>query len=76
MYTDARFDRKGKGENGSFQQVNLMSDYALSKRTDVYLGAAYQNANGDAKRAFIVGASGPADQDSQVLVTTGLRHRF
>lgn len=76
VYTDARFERSGTGQKGSFHQINLMSDYSLSKRTDVYLGAAYQNANGDANRAFIVGASGPADQDSQVLVTTGLRHRF
>lgn len=76
VFSDMRFTRKGQSQHGNFQQVNLMSDYSLSKRTDVYLGAAYQNAGGDANRAFIAGASGPANKDSQVLVSTGLRHRF
>jgi general bacterial porin, GBP family len=76
VFSDVRFVRDRADQHGNFQQINLMSDYSLSKRTDVYLGAAYQNANGDANRAYIVGASGPADQDTQVLVTTGLRHRF
>ncbi|RKP56603.1 porin [Pararobbsia silviterrae] len=77
VFSDVRFDNvKGKSLHGNFQQVNLMSDYALSKRTDVYVGAAYQNANGDADHAFIAGASGPSEGDSQVLVTAGMRHSF
>jgi GBP family porin len=75
-YTDAKFSRNGGDQKGKWNQFTIMSDYSLSKRTDLYLAAAYQKASGDAERAYIAGAGGYSDNDSQVVVTTGMRHRF
>jgi GBP family porin len=75
-FTDAKYDKNNSGQRGTWNQFTVMSDYSLSKRTDLYLAAAYQKAGGDADRAFIAGASGYSDKDSQVVVTTGMRHRF
>jgi general bacterial porin, GBP family len=75
-YTDAKYSENGGDQRGKWNQFTLMSDYSLSKRTDLYVAAAYQKASGDAERAYIAGASGYSDNDSQVVVTTGMRHRF
>jgi general bacterial porin, GBP family len=75
-YTDAKYSQDGGDQKGKWNQFTLMSDYSLSKRTDLYVAAAYQKASGDAERAYIAGASGYSDKDSQVVVTTGTRHRF
>jgi GBP family porin len=75
-YTDAKYRQNNRNQKGSWNQFTVMSDYSLSKRTDLYLAAAYQKAGGDANRAYIAGASGYSDKDSQVVVTTGMRHRF
>jgi GBP family porin len=75
-YTDAKYNENGSDQRGKWNQFTLMSDYSLSKRTDLYVAAAYQKASGDAERAYIAGASGYSDNDSQVVVTTGMRHRF
>ena len=76
VFTDLHYQQPNTSRKGNIQQVNLMSDYSLSKRTDVYLAAAYQDANADSTNASIIGASGTSSQDSQVVVTTGVRHRF
>jgi len=61
------------------------SDYALSKRTDVYLSAAYQLAAGDAstrvgtgyqKIAAIADAGTASSTNRQVSVFSGLRVKF
>ncbi|CAB3775763.1 porin [Pararobbsia alpina] len=75
-FTDAKYRTTTGDQKGNWNQFTIMSDYSLSKRTDVYLAAAYQTAGGDADRAFIAGGSGYSDSDSQVVVTTGMRHRF
>ncbi|CAB3765426.1 porin [Paraburkholderia humisilvae] len=60
-----------------FNQVNLQTDYALSKRTDVYLQAEYQVTNENAVlHPIINGLSGQSSTSNQVAVTAGLRHRF
>jgi predicted porin len=53
-------------------------DYSLSKRTDVYVAAAYQHAAGDviANTVSIGGMLPASSTNSQVAATTGLRHRF
>jgi len=70
---------------GHFNQVDLSLDYALSKRTDVYVLGIYQNAAGkngntavqaqigDATSFF--GPSGSESQ-SQVAARVGIRHKF
>ncbi|MFC0399258.1 porin [Paraburkholderia rhizosphaerae] len=60
-----------------FNQVNLQTDYALSKRTDVYLQAEYQTTNENAiVHPIINGLSGSSSTNNQVAVTAGMRHRF
>jgi len=63
----------------------LAADYSLSKRSDVYLAAAYQHASGDVynngttvveNTASIAGLLPASTTQSQVAVTVGMRHRF
>ena len=73
-FTDARLN----GASPKYQQLTLQTDYALSKRTDVYVEAAYQHVGsvGDSGvTADIVGVS-RSSTDSQVVGTVGIRHRF
>ncbi|TKC91586.1 porin [Trinickia terrae] len=77
-YTQANF---GAGVLPKWGQFNLQSDYALSKRTDVYLQGEYQhvmnNANG--KIGAMIngqGSGGASSTSNQVAVTAGIRHRF
>jgi predicted porin len=77
---------KASGDtSATYHQVSLGADYSLSKRTDVYLVGAYQHASGNTGNG--TGGSTPAsasvgsygyvtDQNSQELVSLGLRHKF
>lgn len=73
-YTDARLD----GQSPSWHQFNLQADYALSKRTDLYLQGEYQrvNADGLAIGANINGLGSASSTNKQIAVTAGMRHRF
>jgi GBP family porin len=73
-YTDSRLD----GQTPSWHQFNLQADYALSKRTDLYLQSEYQrvNANGLAIGANINGLGAASSTNKQIAVTAGMRHRF
>jgi general bacterial porin, GBP family len=73
-FTDARLD----GASPKYHQITLQSDYALSKRTDVYAEAAFQHVGSTGNSgitADIVGVS-RSSTDSQVVGTVGIRHRF
>ncbi|MFM0736114.1 porin [Paraburkholderia xenovorans] len=73
-YTDASLD----GVSPKYQQITLQTDYALSKRTDVYFEAAFQHVGSTGSSgitADIVGVSA-SSTDSQVVGTVGIRHRF
>jgi GBP family porin len=60
-----------------WNQFNLQTAYALSKRTDVYLQGVYQEANqGAIVDANINGLGASSSTNKQVAVTAGLRHRF
>jgi predicted porin len=71
--------------DGKWHQVNLTLDYALSKRTDVYLLGVYQKAlgsnNGVPVQAEIgssssyFGSSGNGTSN-QIAARVGFRHRF
>lgn len=82
-YTDGKQDSKNL--KPKYHQVELIGDYFLSKRTDVYLLGAYQRAAGDATVASIApdtyGAGGSSAPDAsttknQVLVRLAMRHKF
>ncbi|AOK31666.1 MULTISPECIES: porin [Burkholderia] len=68
-----------------WHQFTLGVDYALSKRTDLYLSGVYQLAAGDAststrsgyrKIASIADAGAPSSTDRQIAVFGGLRVKF
>ncbi|CAG9235644.1 Porin [Paraburkholderia tropica] len=70
--------------SANYHQFSLGSDYNLSKRTDVYLTAAYQHASGttrnedgttEAAQASI-GSYGYSGTASQTMVNVGIRHKF
>ncbi|AXL51706.1 membrane protein [Paraburkholderia caffeinilytica] len=74
-YTYTRASLNGVRPN--YNQFNLQTDYALSKRTDVYLQGVYQRVNeGSGLDANINGLGAASSTNSQVAVTAGLRHRF
>ena len=71
--------------NGHWNQIDASVDYALSKRTDVYLLGVYQDASGKtAKNADLqaqIGSSASsylpaAGADTQLAVRVGIRHKF
>ncbi|KMZ12083.1 Outer membrane protein (porin) [Candidatus Burkholderia humilis] len=87
-FTDGRANSL-PGTSGTLKprwhQFTLGVDYALSKRTDVYLSGVYQLASGDAstrvgngyqKIAAIADAGTPSSTNRQVAVFSGVRVRF
>jgi len=65
------------GTRPHWNQFNLQTDYALSKRTDVYLQGVYQQVNeGAIVDANINGLGSASSNNKQIAVTAGLRHRF
>ncbi|KND54430.1 Outer membrane protein (porin) [Candidatus Paraburkholderia kirkii] len=66
-----------------WHQFGLQADYALSKRTDFHIETVAQIGSGGndnftplAAIANSNGAFGPPSSSRQVLVNTGIRHRF
>jgi GBP family porin len=57
-----------------WHQGALQADYQLSKRTDVYAEAIYQRASAGA--LAVINTNDPSSNRNQVLVATGIRHRF
>lgn len=71
-------DGKAQSQDGSAWQYQLVADYDLSKRTDVYLEADYSRYKGDLIGAQLQGVNAPglAQKSTQIGVMTGIRHRF
>ncbi|CAB3769297.1 porin [Paraburkholderia solisilvae] len=76
---------KSTGDSSAtYHQVSIGADYSLSKRTDVYMTAAYQHATGDTgdgagglmPAQASIGSYGYAGTASQTMVNLGLRHKF
>ncbi|WP_233828850.1 porin [Paraburkholderia sp. ZP32-5] len=73
-YTRSNF---GGGVNPNFNQVSLYTDYALSKRTDLFLVSEYQHVSSNPEVTAFINAIGSASStQSQVGVTAGIRHKF
>ncbi|WP_144138421.1 porin [Paraburkholderia sp. BCC1884] len=64
------------GTSPHWNQFNLQTAYALSKRTDVYLQGEYQQANEGAIVDADINGLSASGNNKQVAVTAGLRHRF
>ena len=75
-FTDGSSSLAG-ASSPKWNQVNLLLDYALSKRTDVYVEGQFQHVSGGGNvfTADIYGLS-PSATSSQAAVTVGLRTRF
>ena len=72
---------KSSGDSSAkYNQFNLGVDYLLSKRTDLFLIAAYQHASGQNGLGAAQAVIGSYDVNSganyQVLTVAGIRHRF
>jgi general bacterial porin, GBP family len=65
----------GGSTHNRFHQFGLQADYSLSKRTDFYAEGVVQLAHGAGNYADIYGAA-PSSSGNQVVVSTGIRHRF
>jgi predicted porin len=81
------YSRLSGGTTGHFNQVNASVDYALSKRTDVYLLGIYQDASGKLSAGAPIQAQigsspsayfGPSGNGSQnqLAFRVGMRHKF
>jgi general bacterial porin, GBP family len=78
-YTDGHISSggaAGASKDPGWSQVDLQVDYALSKRTDVYVEGMYQHAIGNKNSAFIAGSGGTSSTSNQVMALTGIRTRF
>ncbi|BAN22030.1 porin [Caballeronia insecticola] len=79
-FTNAKLGNTEDASRVRFHQFGLQTDYALSKRTDIYAEGVMQIASGLAKGEYpAAGINGAGDLSSssrQILVTTGIRHRF
>jgi predicted porin len=71
-------DGKQPSQDGSAWQYQLVADYDLSKRTDLYLETDYSRYKGDLVGAQLQGvnAVGLAQKGTQLGVMAGMRHRF
>ena len=76
-YTDVKGYTAGPDNNDhmKFHQFGLQTDYALSKRTDIYAEGIVQLGKQGAE-AQVYGTNAVSAHGNQVVVTTGLRHRF
>jgi GBP family porin len=79
-FTDGRLSSATANAKPKWNQVSLLSDYSLSKRTDVYLEGIYQRVNGAngtvLNGALINGIGTQSATNTQVAVTAGIRTRF
>lgn len=74
-YTYTFGNNNSTGASPKYHQFNLMADYFLSKRTDVYAMAVFQQAAGDAKVAQITGFNA-SSTNRQLAFRVALKHSF
>ncbi|MFM0205425.1 porin [Paraburkholderia fungorum] len=79
-FTDGHFSDDGKSVAPKWNQFMLQADYALSRRTDLYLEGVYQHVSGADGIAVLGNASiyslAASSSDRQAVVAMGVRHRF
>ena len=79
-FTQGRFDDAGRSIAPKWNQFMLQADYALSRRTDLYLEGVYQRVTG-ADGVAVLGHAGifnlaASGNDRQAVVAAGIRHKF
>lgn len=84
-YTDGTVTGTPNQNDPKWHTVMVATDYALSKRTDVYLAGVYQHASGylgyqangqPIQNVAAVNTLSPSGTGNQVVATVGLRHNF
>ncbi|ASL42804.1 Outer membrane porin protein [Burkholderia sp. AD24] len=79
-FTDGHFSTGGQSYSPKWNQFMLQADYALSRRTDLYLEGTYQHVTGANGIAVLGNASiyslAASSSDRQAVVAVGVRHRF
>ncbi|ALL68366.1 Outer membrane protein porin [Paraburkholderia caribensis MBA4] len=63
-----------EGSSAHWHQGGLQAVYQLSKRTDLYAETTYQRASSGAPA--MINTNDPSSGRNQLLVATGIRHRF
>ncbi|WGS50757.1 porin [Paraburkholderia sp. D15] len=74
-YTYTTGSDHATGAQPKYNQFNLSAEYALSKRTSVYVLGVFQKAAGDAKVAQIAGFN-PSGNQKQAVGRLGIRSVF
>jgi predicted porin len=63
-----------------WQQLAVMLDYDISKRTSLYIQGAYQHVNGNTGQEFdnanIIGSSGISSGNNQMVYRVAMMHKF
>jgi predicted porin len=77
-YTRANVEKDGATKNVNWNQVALIADYLLSKRTDVYVTGSYQRVGGATTgtgldQAYIVGSAGTSSNRNQTVARIDFR---
>lgn len=67
--------RYSSNEKVQYNQFNSGAVYSLSKQTDIFCAAIFQKAGGAARYAQIY-ATSPSDSKSQMVIVSGMRHKF
>jgi predicted porin len=79
-YTDGSLNPVQSGEKKAhYHQIGVHSNYALSKRTDVYWQTVFQHASGDEFATASIydgGNTALSTSRNQAATSVGLRHRF
>jgi len=73
IYTSQHANTATAG-NANYNQLSIGGEYALSKRTDLYLNGIYQHASG--AHAWIEGIGSASSEDGQFVTVAGIRHHF
>lgn len=80
-YTMAHLKRDGTESGLHWNQVGLMAQYLLSRRTGIYTQLVYQKLSGGntgtaLDTAFIPGAASPSSNSHQAVARIGMTHSF
>lgn len=80
-YTDARYSAQSQVSKPHWNQEALMTGYYLSKRTQVYVQAAFVNLSGGVRgtpfaTADLLASAGPSSGKTQFIARVGISHAF
>ncbi|MEA3117458.1 MAG: ral bacterial porin, family [Paraburkholderia sp.] len=77
--TDGHFDSASANLSPKWHEAIAQADYSFSRRTDIYVEGLYQIVTGGAGMAVFNASMfnvPPSANNRQLLVVTGIRHRF